>query len=404
MSKQKRVLPILFFTLLLDMIGVGMLIPIIPILFTDPSSPSFLLAGYSVSMQYIIAGLITAIFGLMQFVASPILGELSDVFGRKRLLMLGVGILAISQLLFGFGIAIASIPLLLISRAVAGFAGANFSIAQAAIADVTEPKDRAKNFGLIGAAFGVGFILGPVLGGWVANLAGASAPFWFAGVLGVCNLLSVALFLPETKHDRVQEHNFHILKGIHNIKAAWNDKDARPAYMANFLYFAGFTFFTTFIGVLLVVKYNFSEVQVGTFFGVVGVWIVLTQMFILRILSGRFSEAAILKVAIPIVALTIFLYPLMPTVIWLYILLPVMAIPQGLSMANLSALVSKKVSAEKQGAALGINGSLIALSSGVIPLIAGVGSGLFGLTVPFMIGAVVALGAWFVLFVGPRRV
>jgi DHA1 family tetracycline resistance protein-like MFS transporter len=164
------------------MIGTGMVIPIIPILFTDPSSPSFMLPDTrSLAISY--CGLITALFGLMQFIASPILGELSDVYGRKRLLTLGVATLAIAQMLFGFGIGIASLALLLVSRAIAGLAGANFSIAQAAIADVSEPHERAKNFGLIGAAFGIGFILGPLLGGWIAHLTGhASSPFWFAGM------------------------------------------------------------------------------------------------------------------------------------------------------------------------------------------------------------------------------
>ena len=94
---QKRVLPVLFATLLLDTIGFGMVFPIIPIIFTDPTSPAFLLTGYSQSMQFLIAGTITAVFGLMTFIAAPVLGELSDVYGRKRLLTIGVAILAASQ-------------------------------------------------------------------------------------------------------------------------------------------------------------------------------------------------------------------------------------------------------------------------------------------------------------------
>src|ERR1041385_6268387 len=110
---QRKVLPILFATLLLDMIGTGMVFPIIPIIFTDPTSPSFLLQGFSQAGQYFIAGLVTALFGIMQFLAAPLLGELSDVYGRKRLLSLGVGILAFSQILFGFGIEIKAVILIL---------------------------------------------------------------------------------------------------------------------------------------------------------------------------------------------------------------------------------------------------------------------------------------------------
>ena len=387
------------------MIGVGMVIPIVPIIFTDPSSPSFLLHGYSQTGQFMIAGLVTALFGLMQFVASPILGELSDAYGRKKLLTLGVGVLAISQVLFGFGIEIGSIALILFSRAVAGLAGANFSIAQAAIADVSEPKDRAKNFGLIGAAFGIGFILGPVLGGWIAEFAhSAAAPFWFAGALGIVNLLFITLMLPETRrvtHEKVRTFTF--LKGINNIIAAFKDVDARSVYLTSFLYTAGFSFMVSFMGILLVTKFGFSGSAVGTFFGAIGLWIVVTQLLLLRILTKYYSERKILRYSILVVASATAAFPFMPSPAWLYIIMPFVAVPQGLSMANIQALVSKSVSPEKQGAALGINSSLLALSQGLIPLAAGLGSGLIGVQAPFIAGGLFMFSAWLALFVFARR-
>lgn len=397
---QKRVLPILFATLLIDMVGVGMVIPIIPIIFTDPTSPAFILDGYSRSMQFLFAGIVTAVFGFMQFIAAPILGELSDVYGRKRLLLLGVGVLAVSQMLFGFGIAIGALWLLLVSRAIAGLAGANISIAQASIADVTEPKDRAKNFGLIGAAFGIGFILGPLLGGLIASTAhSASAPFWFAGMLGVLNVLFVTFFLPETHLVRKARRSFTLLKGIRNIQAALLDVDARIVYGASFLYMSGFTFFTSFSGVLLVARYGFTEAGIGTFFAIVGGWIVLTQLFILRFLTKLYSERKILRISLLALALSLALYPFMPSHEFLYVLLPFLTIPQGLSMANMGALISKSVSAEKQGAALGINSSLIALAQGIVPLLAGIGSGLVAIQIPFLVGSCFIATAWVFLFV-----
>jgi DHA1 family tetracycline resistance protein-like MFS transporter len=399
---QKRVFPVLFATLMLDMIGVGMLVPILPIIFTDPASPSYLLHGYSLFGQYVVTGLITAVFGLMQFIAAPILGELSDAFGRKKLLALGVGTLAISQMLFGVGVATASLALLFVSRAIAGMAGANFSIAQAAIADITEPKDRAKNFGLIGAAFGLGFIFGPVLGGFIAELTHlASAPFFFAGILGVINLIFISLFLPETRKGH-GEHRFHPLKGIHHIQEAIADKDAGPVYLSNFLYWSGFAFFTTFIGILLV-RYGFNEAGIGAFFGVVGAWVVVTQLFILRLVSKHYSEARTLKLSILVVAFAIVAYPFMPNAIGLYALLPVLAIPQGLSMAMLGALVSKSVGPERQGTALGINGSLLALAQGAMPIVAGGLSGVLGIEASFVAGAALVFGAWAALFMRKER-
>lgn len=401
---QKKTLPILFVTLLIDMIGIGMIIPILPIIFTDSSSPSFLLSGYTSGEQYLMAGLLTALFGLMQFLGAPILGELSDVFGRKKLLILGVGVLALSQLLFGFGIEIGSLALLFFSRAVAGLAGANFSIAQASIADVTDPKDRAKNFGLIGAAFGIGFILGPTLGGFLAHLFdSAAAPFWIASALGILNVLSVSLFLPETHHNRQAEHHFHFLKGIQNILAAWRDTEARPVYISSFLYASGFTFFTSFVGILLVARFGLDESAIGTFFGVNGIWIIVTQLFILRFITKWYDEKTILKVSLLVLAVTLALYPFISSVVLLYALAPLLSIPNGLSMANMGALVSKSVSPKKQGAALGINGSLMALSQGTVPLLAGGISGLLGLRAPFLVGTSLIILAWFNLFIFSKR-
>jgi DHA1 family tetracycline resistance protein-like MFS transporter len=398
--RRKYVLPILFFTLLLDMIGTGMVFPIIPILFTDPASHSFMLAGYSQGMQYLIAGLVTSLFGIMQFLAAPVLGELSDVYGRKKLLTIGVGVLAISQVIFGFGIMIASVGLVLFARAIAGLAAANFSIAQATIADVTEPQDRAKNFGLMGAAFGVGFILGPVLGGWIAGVTqNAAAPFWFAGVLGIINLVFISIMLPETR--KVTQdviHRFSFLKGIRNLHAAFLDLDARNVYMTILLYMSGFAFMTSFTGVLLVQRFNVSEAAVGTYFGAIGAWMVFTQIVLLRLIAPRFNERAILRVTFLAIAAVLAAYPFLPSILAFYIIMPFIAIPVGFTMANLQSLVSKSVSADKQGAAMGISGSLQAFAQGVVPLVAGIGSGVIGIGAPFIAGSVLVLSAWVVLF------
>lgn len=401
---QKRVLPILFATLLLDMVGAGMVFPIIPILFTDPTSHAFLLEGYSTNAQFFIAGLVTALFGLMQFMAAPLLGELSDVYGRKRLLTLGVGILALSQMLFGFGIEIGSIFLILFSRAIAGLAAANFSIAQATIADVTEPENRAKNFGLIGAAFGTGFIIGPLLGGWIAGLTmNPAAPFWFAGLLGIANLLFLTLMLPETNKNPRAMQAFTFFKGIRNIQAAIHDVDARPVYLTTFFYMSGFAFMTSFMGVFLVNKFSFDETAVGTYFGAVGGWIVFAQLFLLRIVAGKYTERQIVRYTMIIMASAMIVYPFLPTPHWLYIVMPFIAVSQGLTMANITSLVSKSVSAAKQGAALGINGSLMAFAQGIIPLIAGLGTGFIGIETPFIAGGILVFAAWSVLFVFNRR-
>lgn len=398
MPKNQKILTILFFTLLLDMIGIGMLIPVIPSIFTDPDSASFLLQGHSEQSQLLLAGLLTAVAGLMQFVAAPLLGELSDAFGRKKLLILGVGFLAFSQLLFGVGIEFHLLWLLFVSRIVAGLAGANFSIAQAAIADITEPRNRARNFGLIGAAFGLGFILGPILSAWLIGLTGdVASPFWVAASLGVVNVISAVLFLPETHLVRGALQHFHILKGVRNIQVAWRDKQARPVYLASFFTTSGFTFLTSFVSIFLVVALGFSEQDNGVFFAAIGVWMIFTQAVVLRFLAKKFTEKQILRAMLPILALSVMAFPFVPSSVFVYLLIPFLAVPNGLITANMGSLISKSVSAGKQGAALGINGSLMALAQGVIPLVAGVGSGVLSLNMPFLTGGTLIFVAWYIL-------
>jgi DHA1 family tetracycline resistance protein-like MFS transporter len=374
-----------------------MIIPIVPIIFTDQTSPSFLLTGIAQKYWYFLAGLATAIFGLVQFFAAPVLGELSDIYGRKKLLFLGVSVLALSQGVFAFGIMIGSLTLVLLSRFIGGIASANFSIAQASIADISTPANRAKNFGLIGAAFGIGFVVGPALGGYLAHIFNsASAPFWIAGGLGIINMTSVFFFLPETHtENRALAKKLTLLKAFANIKTAFTDVTASHIYKVNFFYFAGFAFFTSFSGLYLVKKYGLGEAQLGNYFAAIGVWIVITQMIILRIVTKHRTPIQILRISMILVAIASACTPFMPTLFLQYVLLPCIAIPQGLSMANLTALLSSSVKKENQGVALGINGSLSALSQGIVPLFGGIIAGVFGVSMPFLIGGLCIFYAWY---------
>ncbi len=404
MNPQPRVLPVLFATLLLDMIGFGMVIPIIPILFTDPSSPSFVLDGYSQSMQFLMAGIVTAVWGVTQFFSAPIAGELSDRFGRKRLLILGVAVLACSHLLFGIGVEIGSVGLLFFARAIAGIAAGNAAIAQATIADVTAPKDRAKNCGLIGAAFGIGFIVGPMLSGWIAGISNDPAmPFWVAGALGALNVAFVAAFQPETNKSAAAKRPFTIWKGARNVAAAVRDVETRPLYTASFLYLLGFGFLPPFYGVFLVNQLGFNTAEVGMAFGAIGACVTFAQLVLLRILSPRFSERAILRASLALVALSMATFSFMPTWWLVMAMIPLTAIPQGLSMANMAALISRSVPADRQGLALGINGSLMALGSALAPAIGGAGSAVFDIHTPFVLGGVCIAASWAVLFLVANR-
>ena len=337
---QANPLPVVLFTIFVDLIGFGIIIPIIPQLLANPASEFFLLPkGDTIKQGYILLGYLVAIFSVAQFFAAPILGQLSDRFGRKKILALSLMGTSISYVIFAVGIVTKNIPLLFISRAFAGLFGGSVSVAQASIADFTKPQDLSKNFGLMGAAFGLGFILGPYLGGKLSDPNFVSwfnpaTPFFFAAILSAINVVSLLLIFPETnKHIK---HGLSIAwtKSAVNIWHALNHPQLRELFSVNFLFNAGFTFFTTFFAVFLINKFRFTQGDIGTFFAFIGVWFAFTQAVIVRKLAGKFSEVQIVRFALFASAISVFLYFFPSNSLGLYLITPVLAVANGLIYRN----------------------------------------------------------------------
>src|SRR3979409_675399 len=235
---------IILFTILIDTLGIGILGPILPQLLGNPASPHYLLGKDAApGSGYIMFGFLVGIFPVMQFFATPILGQLSDRYGRKPVLALSLAGTSLGYTLFATGIVIRNIPLLFAARALDGITGGNLSVAQASIADVTKPEDRTKNFGLIGAAFGVGFIVGPFLGGLLGDPAvvswfSASTPFWFAAMLAAANTTQVLLQFDET-NEHIRHVPMQLLKGMANIARAYAMPELRTIFVTSFLFNMG---------------------------------------------------------------------------------------------------------------------------------------------------------------------
>lgn len=407
----KNPLFIVVFTIFLDAIGFAILFPIMPELLADPTSQFYLLPKEtSVKTGYLLLGLILSLFPLMQFFSTSILGQLSDSVGRKKILLYTILGTAASYVIFAVGILLRSIPLLFISRALAGITSGNISVASASIADLTKPEDRAKNFGLIGAAFGTGFILGPFIGGKlsdpsIASWFNPSVPFWFSAAVSLINVFFVYKFFKETNKFTAKHFHINWTRSIHNILKVFEMKNLRLLYLTNFLFFSGFTFFVTFMSVFLIERFNFSQGNIGDFFSYIGLWVAFTQAVITRKLANYFSEKQVLRFTLigggTAVGLMFF------TNVWwqLYILAPMFAICNGLSIANITGLISRSADQKIQGEILGINSSVQALGQLIPPILAGLIASSISSQAPVITASVIMIlsGALFLLFYRPQK-
>jgi MFS transporter, DHA1 family, tetracycline resistance protein len=387
-------------TMFIDMVGVGIVIPVLATALLDSSVG--LVPGAGAETRNILYGLLVAIFPFAQFFGAPILGAMSDRHGRRRLLMLSIFGTMISYVVFALGLMMGSIVMLFVSRAIAGFAGGNLAIANSVIADVSDPKSRAKNFGMIGMAFGLGFILGPFLGGIlsdpdIVSWFTFSTPFWVAALLSLINVFSVWKFLPETLKTR-RTAAIDALTGLRNIRKALTMGSVRTVLLVIFIWTLGANFFFQFYQVFLIGKFQFDQGDIGTLFGFIGLCIALVQGLLTRPLSGRYSPHVILRVTLLGLAISIPML-LIPDKVWgLYLMNALIAVWNGLSFPNVTALVSSMAGKESQGEALGITQSVQSFGTIIPPLLGGFVANVW-IGLPLVVGGAFVFVAWLIFMV-----
>lgn len=364
----------LFFIVFLDLVGIGIMIPVLAPLMLDPAS-ALVPTVWTESTRNIALGILIAAYPLAQFLGSPILGTLSDNYGRKKLLIFSLVGTLLGYLLFAYGLFTNQLWLLYVSRILDGFTGGNIGVANSSIADMSTPKNRAQNFGLIGMAFGFGFIVGPFLGGQLANPElvswfNASTPFLFAACLSAVNLFLLTFKYKETLKERFVR-KVHPFLAFEHIGKAFRMKNLRTMFLVVFLHTLGFCFFTQFFPVFLVHKFDMNPAQIGTLFGFTGIWIALSQGLFTRIAARFFIPEKILKFSLFLLALSL-LAVTIPNATWmLFVTQPFLAIFEGLTYPNATAVVSKLSPVNEQGEAMGVTQSLRALGQALPPLLAG---------------------------------
>jgi MFS transporter, DHA1 family, tetracycline resistance protein len=380
------------------MLGVGIIIPVIPALFFGEDS-GFFGAEVTEASRSIWYGFLLACFPLMQFIGSPLLGALSDRHGRKPLLSLSLVGICLGYFLFGLAIAWQHLGLLFFSRLLQGVAAGNIAIMYSAISDISKPEEKAKNFGMIGAAFGLGFILGPALGGILADDTvvhwfNHAMPFYFTAILTFVNILLVKFRFPETLSEK-RDTPVHIWTGFRNVKKSFEDPALRTIFSVVLLISLGFTFFTQFFAVVLLENFSFTTKDLGLFYGWIGIWLVFTQGFLVGKINNRFTSGQVLKVTILTLAIGITINVIVANSIWFYVFAAVIAMSYGLTSPNLTAIVSQKAGANRQGEILGINQSMNSFGQIAPPIIGGLLT-VLDANYPIVAAGVFILVAWVV--------
>lgn len=407
--KSKKTISIIFFTLFIDLIGFAMLIPIVPQLLANPNAPFYLLPkGMSIASGYILLGYLLAIFPFMQFLTTPILGQLSDKYGRKKILAFSILGTCLSYIIFAWGLIVKDIVILFVARAFAGLAGGNIAVAQAAVADITSPENRAKSFALVGGAMGLGVIFGPIIGGKLSDPAilswfDSATPFWFATILSFLNFISVSLFFPETHTNLNNDTKIIWHKAFTNISKAYSISHLRINFSSHFLFQLGYAFFLTFISVLMIHKFNYTQGNLGNWFTFIGICAALSQILLAKLLSKKFSEYNILKVSYVGAGITILLFFFSTAPIELYLIGFFCAPFIALSQSFTSGLISRSVGGKIQGEILGITASIQGLALSIPPILAGYIAGKFTPESPILVSSIVIIagGILFLIFYKP---
>ena len=351
-------LPVLFIlaTVMIEAMGIGLILPVMPALLEE-------VQGTDLSGAALWGGLLGAIYAVMQFVFAPLLGNVSDRWGRRPVLLISMGVIAVDYVVMALA---ASIWVLLAARAMTGIAAATMSTAQAFMADISRPEEKAQNFGLVSAGFGLGFVLGPVVGGLLAEL-GPRAPFWAAAILAGANFVMGVAVLPETlKRPRAfawrRANPFGGLKaigalpGLGALMAVWFFYQ-----VANWVYPAVWAYFTQ-------AAFGWEERMVGLSLAVYGVSMVVVQGGLIRLILPRLGERRVLALWLPYNAVVLICVAFVPSG-WMMLLLTPLSALGAIVAPALQGLASRVADDDQQGELQGVLASITAVAAIVSPLV-----------------------------------
>jgi MFS family permease len=421
--KRALSLGVIFLTLYIDLVGFSIIFPLGPYLLkhylavdghdgllgwllVHIDDTARMLGNADRLPEVLFAGVVSSLFSILQFIFAPFWGALSDKRGRRPILLFTVAGTALSYLVWAVS---GSFWLFLASRIVAGAFGGNLSVATAAVADVTTRAERSKAMGLVGAAFGLGLVTGPAIGGFTArinlldhfpSLAAwgvnpFSVPALFAFVLSLVNVVWIARRFKETRSPHAQNQTAETrLRNPVRAILSLDDARIRGVNLVAFVYSIAFVAMEAALVFLSAQRFDYDEWDNAKLMCFLGFCSILTQGFIVRKLLKTVTETRVLGGGLLTSTVGLLLIGFAPAPVWLYAGVGLLALGSGLVNPSTTGLISLYAGAEEQGRVLGIFRSLGSLSRAITPITAGIVFWTLGAKAVFVGAAVLALGAW----------
>ncbi|MFC2030485.1 MFS transporter [Chloroflexota bacterium] len=413
---DKRRLVTVFVIVLVDMLGFGLILPLLP----------FYADNFGASAAVI--GLLTASYAAAQLVGAPVLGRLSDRHGRRPVLLVSIFGTFIGFLLLGLAVPLGTflagllpagltdgpaaaanaliLGILFASRILDGITGGNISVAQAYITDITDEENRARGLGLMGAAFGLGFVIGPALGGALSAGGRYAVPAFFAAALAFLNWIAVLIWLPESLTEEIKVQLAKLpARSIMSVSELWQAM-RRPRFgpLLNVRFFSGLAF-ATFTGVFALYtlyELGLDSTQTGYILAYVGLMLVLVQGVAIGRLAKRFRESYLILGSVVVLAATLLAWAFTPNVLFLLIVLTPLSFAIGVLNTIINSSITKSVYPEEVGGALGVSASVESLTRVIGPVAGALLLDYLGPWAPGVVGAVIL--AWLAAYVWRRLV
>lgn len=348
----------ILFTVALDAIGIGLIFPVMPDLMEE-------VTGSGLGEAALWGGVLAASFAVMQFLCGPLVGNLSDRLGRKPVLLVSLAVMALDYVAMALA---HTVWLLLAARIVAGVAAATHATANAYVADISTPDQRAKRFGLIGAAFGVGFVAGPMLGGLLAGID-VRAPFWVAAGLALANLAFGWFVMPESL-TLANRRAFSLARAnpLASLRAIRRLPGLKRLLLVSFLYAMTFNVWPAIWSYYSKAAFGWNAQWIGFALAAFGVCMALTQALLVAPMIRRIGERRTAAVGMGLEVVSYGFYGLATSGFWALVFTPIAALG-GVTGPSLQAMMSRAVPENQQGELQGVNSSLNALAMIISPLV-----------------------------------